>query len=67
MEVKATIGVEEMARRLGICRNTAYLLANKRSFYPAYRVGKRICIDVNLLEQWINEQGRGKEDAGNNS
>ena len=67
METKATIGVEEMARRLGICRNTAYLLAGKCDFYPAYRVGKKICIDTVLLEQWIREQGRGKEDVGNNS
>lgn len=67
MGTKATIGVEEMARRLGICRNTAYLLANKCNFYPAYKVGKKICIDTDLLEQWIKEQGRVKESAGYNN
>ena len=67
MENKRTIGVKDLARRLGICRNTAYSLASKRSFYPAYKVGKKICIDADSLERWIEEQGRGKENVGNDS
>ena len=66
MEIKKTIGVRELAQRLGICRNTAYALAAKSDFYPAFKVGKKVCIDVDLLEGWINEQGREKRNAACN-
>lgn len=58
MGEKRTINVMELAKRLGICRNTAYTLAARKDFYPSYRIGKKICIDADLLEKWISEQGR---------
>jgi len=60
MENRQTIKVMDLAKRLGICRNTAYLLAAKKEFYPAYKIGKKVCIDAELLEKWIDEQGREK-------
>lgn len=50
----------DLARRLGICRNSAYALAARNGFYPAYKIGKKVCIDADLLEKWISEQGREK-------
>ncbi len=51
------ISVSEMAKRLGVCRATAYDLAHSASFYPAIRVGKRVLISVELLSKWLQEQG----------
>lgn len=51
------ISVSEMAKRLGVCRTTAYDLAHSASFYPAIHVGKRILINVEQLGKWLQEQG----------
>lgn len=55
------ISVLEMARRMGIGRNTAYLLANSESFYPAFKIGgRRIIINEEALSRWMAEQTSGK-------
>ncbi len=49
--------VSEMARRLGIGRNNAYLLANSEGFYPAFKLGgRRIIISEEALSRWMAEQ-----------
>ena len=65
MERKA-LKVKELAERLGICRSMAYKLSMRNEFYPAFRIGKRICIDSEKLEKWINEQGRMKDACNDN-
>ncbi len=51
------IPVKEMAKKMGIGLNTAYILANKKSFYPAIRISaNRIVISVQLLQKWVEEQ-----------
>lgn len=53
-----TISVMEMGKKLGVGKCTAYKLANEPGFYPAFRVGKQIRINVEALREWMNEQGR---------
>ena len=60
MENRETISVKKLSERLGVCINTAYSLAGKKDFYPAYKIGKKICIDADMLEKWISEQGKRK-------
>lgn len=56
--------VMEMAARLKICRNTAYLLAAKPEFYPSFKIGRKILVDSDQLEKWILEQGARKVEVG---
>lgn len=50
------ITVHEMSKRLHISRSAAYQLASAASFYPAFRLGKRVLIRVAELEKWLAEQ-----------
>lgn len=50
------INVPELAKRLGIARPTAYDLVNSEGFYPAFRIGRKILVNVELLKQWMKEQ-----------
>ncbi len=50
------ISVVEMGRRMGLSRSLAYNMVKMEGFYPAFRVGKRILIQVAALEKWISEQ-----------
>jgi len=55
--------VDDMARMLGIGRTNAYRIANDKSFYPAKRIcGKKISISIELLNKWIKEQNKEKDD-----
>ena len=56
MESQYAINVNEMANRLNISRPTAYELVNSVGFYPAFRIGRKILINVDLLKQWMKEQ-----------
>ena len=60
---KRLLSVMELAQKLGVCRNTAYTLAARPDFYPAIRIGRRICVDPDQLEKWIDERGREKNHA----
>lgn len=50
------MSVTEMAKVIGIARATAYNLVKQESFYPAFRIGKKILINVEALDRWVNEQ-----------
>ena len=50
------ITVQELSKRLHISRSAAYQLASAASFYPAFRLGKRVLIRVAELEKWLAEQ-----------
>ena len=52
MENKKNISVSGLCDYLGIGRATAYELVNSEGF-PSFRIGKRILINVEALQEWI--------------
>lgn len=60
MENRLAIDVSEMGKQLNISRKVSYELANSHGFYPAFRIGRKILINVELLKQWMREQS-GRE------
>lgn len=52
MQTKLTLTVEEVGELLGISRPTAYELT-KRSDFPVLRIGRRIVIPVDGLNEWV--------------
>lgn len=56
MENKQTMTVKELAQALSIGSVTAYQLVNSESFYPAFRIGRKILINREKLQAWLNEQ-----------
>ena len=59
MDGKLTISVTEAARRLGISRPSAYVLA-KRADFPAFQVGGRWLVYEAGLENWVKAQAEQK-------
>jgi len=51
-----TIRAKELMRILGIGRSKTYELVHSEDFFPAFRVGRRILINVDKLQQWLEEQ-----------
>lgn len=51
-----TIRAKELMKILGIGRSKTYELIHSNSFYPAFRVGRKILINIDKLEQWLGEQ-----------
>ena len=49
---RATITIEEAAKRLGIGRNQAYAAASKGQI-PTIRIGKRILVPVAALDRLL--------------
>lgn len=49
------LSVPEMAAALGISRAGAYELARSESF-PALRIGTRIVIPKDKLQEWVDKQ-----------
>lgn len=56
-ETTRTGNIRILMQRLGIGENKAYALAHDPSFYPAFRIGKRILINMEKLDRWIFDQG----------
>lgn len=50
-----TLTVPQMAKELNISRNTAYELTKQKGF-PCFRVGKRVLINRDMLQVWLDEQ-----------
>lgn len=63
-EKKLTISVPEMARRLGISKPSAYILAHQADF-PSFTIGGRIVVYEAGLEDWVKAQAerKGEESA----
>lgn len=54
-----TISIAQAANLLGVSQPTMYQLA-RRADFPAFRVGKRLLVDVAGLETWVHKQsGQG--------
>ena len=49
------LSVPEMAAALGISRSGAYELARSEGF-PALRIGNRIVIPKDKLQEWVDKQ-----------
>lgn len=62
MSEKLTISVPEMARRLGISKPSAYMLA-RRADFPSFRIGERIVVYAAGLEQWVKDQAEHGGDS----
>ena len=55
-ELPVTLKVEDVARILGVGRNTAYNIIRQKGF-PAVRVGeKRVVVPRDRFLQWLNEK-----------
>lgn len=61
--VPAFYTVDDMRRILGIGRNSAYGLVNKKGF-PCVRVGSRIVIPADLFHEWVARQAQGGKGGG---
>ena len=55
-ETKLTITVDELAQQLNMSRATAYNLARRKDFYPAFRIGHRLIISKQALSRWLDDQ-----------
>ena len=55
-ETKLTITVDELAQQLNVSRATAYNLARRKDFYPAFRIGHRLIISKQALNRWLDDQ-----------
>ena len=53
-----TITVYQLAEILNIGRYTAYELCHRCDFYPAFRIGRKILVNMDKLNQWLEEQGQ---------
>lgn len=49
--------VKQFMTYQNISRKTAYRLVHDESFYPAFRIGKKILINLDKLRKWNFEQG----------
>lgn len=54
-ELPLMLSVPEMAAALGISRAGAYELARSEGF-PALRIGNRIVIPKDKLQEWVDKQ-----------
>jgi len=54
---KKTITVKELAHVMGLSEIYCYRLVHSEGFYPAFKIGKRILINVDRLDDWMREQG----------
>lgn len=61
---KRTITVNELAETLSIGYTNAYRLVNSEGFYPAFRIGRKILVNVDRLNQWLDEQTQQEDKAG---
>ena len=55
VDLPLMLSVPEMAAVLGISRAGAYELARSEGF-PALRIGTRIVIPKDKLQEWVNKQ-----------
>ncbi len=51
---KLSMSVNELAETMGLSIPMAYRIANMQGF-PAVRIGRRICINIEGLKKWLEE------------
>lgn len=52
-----TLTVPQMMKALNISKNVAYVLTKEPDF-PCFRLGKKILINRDLLQEWLNNKCR---------
>lgn len=57
---KANLTIKEFMEFENIGRNKAYELVHDSSFYPAFRIGKKILINLDMLKKWNAEQSEAQ-------
>ena len=53
---KANLTIKEFMEFENIGRNKAYELVHDSSFYPVFRIGNKILINLDMLKKWNAEQ-----------
>jgi excisionase family DNA binding protein len=53
---KKYLSIDDTVEYTNLCKSTISRLSRSRDFYPARRIGRRVLIDRELLDQWISEQ-----------
>lgn len=48
-----TMSVREMAKKLGISKDSGYALAHSDGFYPAIFIGRSIIISIPAFFRWL--------------
>lgn len=61
---KATLTVKELAEEMSVGYTVALRLTKSEGFYPAFRLGRKILINANRLQQWLDEQTQQEGEAG---
>ena len=56
------LNFEQFIDYMNISRTVGYRLVHDESFYPAFRIGRKILINVEKLKQWNSEQTMKKEE-----
>ena len=56
--IRKTYNIAEAAQVLGISKPKMYQICQSEGF-PAVRLGARIVIPIELLDQWLAKQARG--------
>jgi len=52
------VGVDELARELGISRHTVYSWVSQRRI-PFLKVGRLLRFDIHLIDAWLRQQADG--------
>ena len=59
---RLTLTPSEAAQALGVSRNKIYELVHTNNF-PAVRLGKKIVIPAERLQEWLREQSQKSDDC----
>ena len=59
------MSVKELAKYLGIGLNLAYQLVHQEDF-PAFKIGKRLIIPEEQLNDWLKLNSKTKKEGNNN-
>lgn len=66
MEKSKYLTVRETARYVKFCESIIRQWIKRNDFYPCIRVGKRIVIDREALDCWLQEQNKSTKEGVKN-
>ncbi len=56
LEEKMVLTRKEFVSLMRISEPKAQEILNSKDFYPAFRIGRRVMVNAQLLQKWLNEQ-----------
>lgn len=56
MDGKMVLTRKEFISLMRISEPKAQEILNSKDFYPAFKIGRRVMINANLLQKWLDEQ-----------